>query len=114
MRSIERTMQIHSKSTMKRTKNKSIKIHVERVLKSGFLSNEESLLLKNTLELMKILSKIKRFLLNYNNNLKISINILFLIFVVFKIKLIFKGEVEKMNLFVKMKRLINVYQSFIF
>lgn len=59
MRSIERTMQIHSKSTIKRTKNKSIKIHVERVLKSGFLSNEESLLLKNTLELMKILSKIK-------------------------------------------------------
>ncbi|XP_015369043.1 PREDICTED: uncharacterized protein LOC107165363 isoform X2 [Diuraphis noxia] len=59
MRSIERTMQIHSKTTMKQTKNKSIKNHVERVLKSGFLSNEESLLLKNTLELMKILSKIK-------------------------------------------------------
>ncbi|KAL5244145.1 hypothetical protein ACI65C_011555, partial [Semiaphis heraclei] len=59
MRSIERTTQIHSRTTMKRTKNKSIKNHVERVLKSGFLSNEESLLLKNTLELMKILSKIK-------------------------------------------------------
>ncbi|XP_026822010.1 putative uncharacterized protein DDB_G0282133 isoform X2 [Rhopalosiphum maidis] len=59
MRSIERTMQIHSRSTIKRTKNKSIKGHVERILKSGFLSNEESLLLKNTLELMKILSKIK-------------------------------------------------------
>ncbi|XP_060863413.1 uncharacterized protein LOC132939977 isoform X2 [Metopolophium dirhodum] len=59
MRSIERTMQIHSRTTTKRPKNKSIKNHVERVLKSGFLSNEESLLLKNTLELMKILSKIK-------------------------------------------------------
>ncbi|CAI6344929.1 unnamed protein product [Macrosiphum euphorbiae] len=59
MRSIERTMQIHSRTTMKKPKNKSIKNHVERVLKSGFLSNEESLLLKNTLELMKILSKIK-------------------------------------------------------
>ncbi|XP_022167812.1 uncharacterized protein LOC111031968 isoform X2 [Myzus persicae] len=59
MRSVERTMQIHSRTTMKQTKTKSIKNHVERVLKSGFLSNEESLLLKNTLELMKILSKIK-------------------------------------------------------
>lgn len=56
-------MEIHSRSTIKRTKNKSIKSHVERVLKSGFLSNEESLLLKNTLELMKILSKIKKFVL---------------------------------------------------
>jgi len=67
MRSIERTMQIHSRTTMKKPKNKSIKNHVERVLKSGFLSNEESLLLKNTLELMKILSKIKRFVPEYNH-----------------------------------------------
>jgi len=60
-------MQIHPRTTMKQTKNKSIKNHVERTLKSGFLSNEESLLLKNTLDLMKILSKIKRFVLKYNN-----------------------------------------------
>jgi len=114
MRSIERTMQIHSRSAMKQTKNKSIKIHVERVLKSEFLSNEEGLLLKNTLELMKILSKIKRFLLNYNNHFKKYPLIFYFLFLVFKIKLTFKGEVERMNLVVKMKRLINVYQSYIF
>lgn len=60
-------MQMHSKTIMKRPKNKSIKYHVDRVLKSGFLSNEENLLLKNTLELMKILSKIKRFVLKFNH-----------------------------------------------
>ncbi|XP_025408491.1 uncharacterized protein LOC112682182, partial [Sipha flava] len=59
MRSIERTMQTHSRSVMKRIKKKPIRSHVERILRSGFLSNEDSLLLKNTLELMKILSKIK-------------------------------------------------------
>lgn len=59
MRSIERTMLTHSSSPMKRIKKKSIKSHVENVLKSGFLSNEDSLLLQDTLELMKILSKIK-------------------------------------------------------
>lgn len=61
MRSIERTMPTHSRSPVKRNKKKSIKNHVDRVLKSDFLSNQDSLLLKNTLELMKILSKIKRF-----------------------------------------------------
>ncbi|VVC29075.1 Rho GTPase-activating protein domain,Rho GTPase activation protein [Cinara cedri] len=59
LRSIERTMPTHSRSSMKRTKKKSIRSHVERVLKSEFLSNQDSLLLQNTLELMKILSKIK-------------------------------------------------------
>lgn len=70
MRSIERTMQIHPRSTRKQTKNKSIKSHVEKVLKSGFLSNEESLLLKNTLELMKILSKIKSIQIQINIQMK--------------------------------------------
>lgn len=59
LRSLERTMPTHFKSIMKRNKKKSIRSHVERVLKSGILSNEDSLLLQNTLELMKILSKLK-------------------------------------------------------
>jgi hypothetical protein len=51
---------------MKRIKKKPIRSHVERILRSGFLSNEDSLLLKNTLELMKILSKIKKCVLKCN------------------------------------------------
>lgn len=51
---------------MKRNKNKSIKTRMERVLKLGLLSNEDSLLLQSTLELMKILSKIKRLVLHVN------------------------------------------------
>lgn len=98
---------------MKKPKNKSIKNHVERVLKSGFLSNEESLLLKNTLELMKILSKIKRFIPEYNH-IKFFFNILILIFLVFKIKLTFIEDIEKMNLVVKMKRPTNVFPICIF
>lgn len=61
MRIIERTMPTHFKSTVKRNKKKSVKSHVDKILISGFLSNEDSLLLQNTLELMKILSKIKRY-----------------------------------------------------
>lgn len=56
-------MQTHSRSTMKRNNKKSIRSHVDRILRSGFLSNDDSLLLKNTLELMKILSKIKKFVI---------------------------------------------------
>lgn len=63
MRSIERTMHTHPRSLLKRNKKKSIRSHVEMIFKSGFLSNEDNLLLQNTLELMKILSKIKRFVL---------------------------------------------------
>lgn len=67
VRSIERTMLTHSRSIIKRNKKKSIRSHLEKVLKSGFLSNEDSLLLQNTLELMKILSKMKRFVFSYNS-----------------------------------------------
>lgn len=63
MRSIERTMHTHPRSSIKRNKKKSIRSHVEMIFKSGFLSDEDNLLLQNTLELMKILSKIKKFVL---------------------------------------------------
>lgn len=59
-------MQTHPRTSMKRNKKKSIRSHVEMIFNSGFLSNEDNLLLQNTLELMKILSKIKRFVLAYN------------------------------------------------
>lgn len=68
MRSIERTMPTHLKSSMKRNKKKSIRSHVDTVLQTGFLSIEDSLLLQNTLELMKILLKIKKFVLIYYSN----------------------------------------------
>lgn len=58
-------MPTHSRSNMKKNKNKSIKTRMERILKLGLLSNEDSLLLQNTLELMKILSKIKRLISIY-------------------------------------------------
>lgn len=67
LRSVERTMPTHSRSIIKRNKKMSIRSHVERVLKSGILSNEDSLLLQNTLELMKILSKLKRFVFPCNS-----------------------------------------------
>lgn len=69
MRRIERTMATHSRSIVKQTKKKSIKQHVKNVLQSGFLSNEESVLLQNTLELMKILSKIKRYIIKATYNI---------------------------------------------
>lgn len=69
MRSLERTMPTHSRSTIKRNKKKSIRNHAEKILKSGFLLKEDSLLLQNTLELMKLLSKIKRFVSLFVDNL---------------------------------------------
>lgn len=72
---------------MKWNKKKSIRNHVDRILRSELLSNDDSLLLKNTLELMKILSKIKTFVFkcisvrifyNYNyylNSVQTQINI---------------------------------------
>lgn len=61
MRNVERTLPTHSRSIIKRNKKRSIKNNAEKILKSGFLSNEDSSLLKNTLELMKLLSKVKRY-----------------------------------------------------
>lgn len=63
IRWIERTMPISQNRTTKEPEKKSIQNHAKRVLKSGLLSNEDGLLLQNTLELMKILSKIKRYVL---------------------------------------------------
>lgn len=68
MRNVERTMPTHLKSSVKRNKKKSIKSHVDTVIQTGFLSFEDSILLQNTLELMKILSKIKKFVLMYYSN----------------------------------------------
>lgn len=116
MRSVERTMPTHSRSIIKHNKKKSIRSHVERVLKSGFLSNEDSLLLQNTLELMKILSKMKKFVF-LCNSLKF-IHDVYIIktsgFLVFKIKLTLRGEIGKTCLIVKMKTLASIFLNYIF